>query len=86
MHAFVWVPSFRVYFLLHSNFQCYGCNYFVPWWEIFQCVRLSLCCSSEYLSVVGGRKFLVKHVADKFYPEFSIWARKDFLYPITDFN
>ena len=32
-----------------------------------------------------GEKFLVKHAADKFYPKFFIWARKEFLYPITDF-
>ena len=51
-------PWLKVLFLLHSNFQCYNCNYFVPWWEIFQCVRLWPCCSSEYLSVVGKKNFL----------------------------
>ena len=51
----------------------------------FSMRQLWLCCSSEYLSVVGGKKFLVKHVVDKFYPKFFIWARKEFLYPITNF-
>ena len=79
LHALVWVPSFRAYFRCIQNFQCYGCDDFAPRWENFQCVRLLLCCSFEYLSVVGGKKFLVKHVADKFYPKnFSFGPEKDF--------
>ena len=86
MHAFVWVPSFRVYFCCIRTFSAMAAIVLFLGGKFFNAFVSGFCCSSEYLSVVGGRKFLVKHVADKFYPEFSIWARKDFLYPITDFN
>ena len=85
MHAFVWAPSFRVYFCCIRTFNAMAAIILFLGGKIFQCVRLWLCCSSEYLSVVGGKKFFVKHVADKFYPKFFIWARKEFLYPVTDF-
>ena len=78
MHALVWVPSFRAYFCCIRTFSAMaaismflGVKFFNEFVSGFV-VRLNIC---QWL----GEKFLVKHVADKFYRKFFIWARKEFL-------
>ena len=47
--------------------------------KIFQCVRLLFCCSFEYLSVVGGKKFSCKTCCRQVLSKnFSFGPEKDF--------